>query len=54
MDTLKKLLKGELSLVLTFWVFAVVISLILRLFFYYINQNYIWFTLKFGNYPLYL
>ncbi|KTC83356.1 hypothetical protein [Legionella cincinnatiensis] len=53
METLKKLWKGELSLVLTFWVFGVVISLILRLLFYYINQNYIWFTIKFGSYPLY-
>lgn len=53
MDALKKLWKGELSLALTFWVFGVLVSLIFRLFFYYINQNYIWFTIKFGNYPIY-
>src|SRR5579872_5282029 len=54
MDILKKLWKGEISLLLTFWVFGVGVSLIFRFMFYYINQNYIWFTIKFGNYPIYL
>lgn len=53
MGTIKKLWKGNLSLFLTFWLFGIAIFIIFRLLFYYINQNYIEFTSKFGSYPLY-
>lgn len=50
----KKLWKGEYPLWVTFWIFGVLINVLFRVSFYYIEANYIAFLKNFGIYSIYL
>lgn len=51
----KKLWKGEYPLWVTFWIFGVLVNILFRVSFYYIeNSNYIAFLKNFGIYSIYL
>lgn len=49
----KKIWNGELPLYVTFWIFGVIISLIIKSLLIYINQYYLLIYIKYGNYPFY-
>lgn len=54
MEIIKKLWKGDVSLFITFWIFGVIPSTILRGLFYYLDQNPLLFNFKFGEPLFYL